>query len=369
VKQKTAPKTVGQGFWHKEAQGLHSFSFHPFHFPFSLRLGASVADFSARHWKALARLLVLGAAVTLVATHLRSADLGRALHRLPIADIALIVGALSPLAVLLRALRWRTLMPAGGRVPLRAYAGAYLVGVLANAILLGRFGDLVKARFICRPGVDYGRSLSVVVIDRLLEGLALLLGFAALLVFAPLPLWASRLAWIAASASLGALAILRVLFDHQTGFLRWTKRLLVRLPASLQRWLLAAVERLLAGCEALASTRRVTVGLLYAFAVWGVEIAAVALVLHALSIPAPLLTAAIVLLVVLNFGMLVPTSPGSIGVYQWLCVFALSLWGVDHRLALALGIVMQTILFVPLYLAGLVWLIAEGGNLKSNISG
>jgi hypothetical protein len=69
------------------------------------------------------------------------------------------------------------------------------------------------------------------------------------------------------------------------------------------------------------------------------------------------LVAAIVLVVVLNFGMLVPTSPGSVGVYQWLCVFALSLWGVGRQLALALGIVMQTVLFVPLYLAGLVWLV------------
>ena len=67
--------------------------------------------------------------------------------------------------------------------------------------------------------------------------------------------------------------------------------------------------------------------------------------------------AAIVLVVVLNFGMLVPTSPGAVGIYQLLCVFALSLWRVDRQLALALGIVMQTILFLPLYLAGLVWLV------------
>ena len=309
------------------------------------------------HWKRLARLVVLVAAVTLVATHLGRADLARALTQLRLGYIGVIVLVLSPLAVLLRALRWRSLVPAADRAPLGAYAGAYLVGVLANTILLGRFGDLVKARFICRPGLAYSRSLSVVAIDRLLEGLALLLVFAAVLLETPLPAWASRLASVAGLASLVTLIALRTLFDCREGFLRVMKRGLARLPASIRGRSLGVLEPLLAGCEALSSFRRVTVAIAYAFAVWGVEIAAVALLLRALSVPAPWLLAAIVLVVVLNFGMLVPTSPGSVGVYQWLCVFALSLWGVGRQLALALGIVMQTVLFVPLYLAGLVWLV------------
>jgi hypothetical protein len=297
------------------------------------------------------------AAVALVATHLRRADLARALTQLRLGYVTVIVLGLSPLAVLLRALRWRSLVPTADRAPLRAYAGAYLVGVLANSILLGRLGDLVKARFIGRPGVAYSRSLSVVVIDRLLEGLALLLLFAAVLLETPLAAWASRLAWGAGLASLVSLVALRTLFYYRAGFLRVTERGLARFPASIRGQPLGVLERLLAGCEALASFRRVTVALAYAFAVWGVEIAAVALLLRALSVPAPGLLAGIVLVVVLNFGMLVPTSPGSVGVYQWLCVFALSLWGVERQLALAFGIVMQTVLFVPLYLAGLVWLL------------
>jgi len=306
--------------------------------------------------KGLARLLVLIAAVTLIATHLHPADLARSLARIKIGYVAVIVLALSPLAVLLRALRWRSLVPAPDRVPVPAYAGAYLVGVLANSILLGRLGDLVKARFICRPGIDYGRSLSVVIIDRLLEGVALLAVFAAVLLNAPLPAWASRLAWVAGLASLGTLIALRTLFQYRAGFLRMAEGGLAHLPAAIRGRSLSLFERLLGGCEALTNYRCVMVALIYSLAVWGVEIATVALLLRALSVPAPRLLAAIVLIVVLNFGMLVPTSPGAVGVYQLLCVSALSLWGVDRQLALALGIVMQTVLFVPLCVAGLVCL-------------
>lgn len=323
-----------------------------------------------RRWKALARLVVLAAVLALVARHFNPGDFARDLARVKIGYVACIVLVASPLAVVLRALRWRFLLAAGNRVPLRAYVGAYLVGALANAVLLGRFGDFVKARFISKPvgsgvgpgvgpgvgDVTYGRSLSVVVIDRLLEGLALLVVFAAVLATASLPAWASRLAWLGGGLSLAALIALRLLFGHRAGFLRLAERALARVPASIRDRLLTAVEGLLAGCEALASYRRVMVGLVYAFAVWGVEIATVAILLRAFSVPAPRFLAAIVLVVVLTFGMLVPTSPGSVGVYQLLCVFTLSLWGVDRQLALAFGIVMQAVLFVPLYLAGLVWL-------------
>lgn len=303
--------------------------------------------------------------LALIVTHLNTADLARALGRLRPGPVALIVLVLSPLAVLLRALRWRSLLPAGDQVPLHAYLGAYLVGALANSVLLGRFGDLVKARFICRPGVDFGCSLSVVVIDRLLEGLALLSVFDVILLRAPLPLWASRLAEVAGLTSLLALVALRVLFRFRTVLLRLTERSAASFSASFRGRLLRAADRLLSGCAALADYRRVLVALVLAFAVWGVEIATVALLLHTFSVPVPWPVAAVVLLVVLNFGMLVPMSPGSVGVYQLLCVFALSLWGVDRQLALALGIVMQTVLFVPLYLAGAVWLLVTMRSRKT----
>jgi uncharacterized protein (TIRG00374 family) len=292
------------------------------------------------HWKRIARLLVFGGVVVLIATQLKTRDLGHAFAHLGAGYLVAVVLVLSPLAVLLRALRWRCLLPLGDRVPLRSYVGAYLVGMLANSILLGRFGELVKARFICRPGLDYGRSLSVVLIDRLLEGLALLMVFAVVLLNTTLPIWASRLAWVAGFASLAALVLLRTLFAFRAGFLQVTERGLAHLPAPVRSRVLRAAERLLAGCEALASYRRVMMALLYAFAVWGVEIGTVVLLFKGLSIRAPWLVAAIVLLVVLSFGMLVPISPGSVGVYQLLCALSLSLWGVDRQLGLTLGIVM-----------------------------
>ncbi|MGH9437112.1 MAG: lysylphosphatidylglycerol synthase transmembrane domain-containing protein, partial [Terriglobia bacterium] len=259
-----------------------------------------------------------------------------------------------PLTVILRSVRWRWLLPAGGHLPLSSFIGAYLVGNLANSLLLGKFGDLVKAKLICDSKVDYGRSVTVVVIDRLFEGTALILIFAAVLLTSSLPGWAYELAWIAGGAAIGALVTLRIIFHHQVRFLNAAERVLNRLPVRWAGKLMVAVRGLVAGCEVLADYRRMRFAFLYALAVWGVEVLGVMAFLAAFSIPVPRLLAAVVLIVVVNLGMLVPITPGSVGVYQLLCAFALALWGVNRQVAFALGIAMQTVNFVPMYAAGLV---------------
>jgi len=324
-----------------------------------------------RHWKHTARLLAVLGVVYLAGSQFHPGEIERAFARLTPLTLIAVVLLLSPLAVLLRVLRWRRLLPGGKRLPLRSWIGAYLVGVMANSLLLGKFGDLAKARAICDAELDYGQSLAVVAIDRLLEGMALLLAFTVVLLTSPLPGWAYRLAWIAGLASVGVLVALWGLFHHRTSILEGTERRLGWLPASLHRRVLGGAQRLLAGCEALADYRRVLIALLYSLGVWAVEIATVATFLAAFSAPCPRLAAAVMILIVLNFGLLVPVSPGSVGVYQLLCVFALSFWRVDPQLAFGLGVVMQIVLFVPLYLAGFVWLLvlirSRGKNVTAQV--
>lgn len=263
-----------------------------------------------------------------------------------------------PLAILLRGAKWRYLFSDHERLPLRFYLRAYVTGVLANAVLLSKFGDLVKARSICDSRVGYGQSLAVVAIDRLLEGLCLLMIFAVAILNSSLPRWAYELALVAGVASLGTLGILRLMFHKREPVLAIAQRNLAKIPVLIGKRLLGLLDRVLLGCEVLANHRRVVGSLLYAVAVWAVDITTVVFFLAAFSVPAPRVVSAVTLLVVLNFGILVPISPGSVGVYQLLCAAALALWGVDRQLGFAVGVAMQTVLFVPLYLVGLILILA-----------
>ncbi len=314
------------------------------------------------NWRTIARLVLFALVVWVILVQVRKADLSSAFLRLKLWYLVPVILVFSPLGVVLRALRWRVLLPGGERLPLVNYIRAYILGILANSVLLSKLGDLAKAKAICNNEVTYGRSLAVVLIDRLLEAMALLLLFSGVLVTSALPVWATRLAGVVGLAGIGALVGLRIAFRYREKLLKTVRVVLRSVPDSVGSWLLRFTERLLEGCAALTDHRRVAIAMLYALAVWSVEILMVATFLAAFSIPAPKFVAATVILMVLNFGTLVPISPSSVGVYQLLCAFALSLWGIDRGLSLSLGIVMQTVLFVPLYSVGLIWILVAKWN-------
>jgi uncharacterized protein (TIRG00374 family) len=308
-----------------------------------------------RVWKWVIQLFGLVAVAWLLATRVHPSEVIQAFARARFGYLPGLVLLLSALAVLLRSIRWRYLLNESESIPLHSFVGAYVIGVLANSILLGKFGDLIKAKAISH--VEYERSLAVVIIDRLLEGIALVLIFAIVLFRLSLPGWAYRLAWTAGLGSAGVLVGLRVLSSQRERLLLKAENAFRFLPTSMRNRLWPIAHRLLSGCQVLSDYRRVMVALVWALSVWIVEIATVMIFLAAFSLPVPRFMGATVLLVVLNFGTLVPISPGSLGVYQMLCVFALSFWGVDPQLGVALGMAMQAMLFIPLYVAGLIWIL------------
>jgi len=315
------------------------------------------------------RIAALAAASSFIATHFAWRQVAASFSRLQPLYLIPIVLFLSPAAVLLRSLRWRGLVPDGQRVPVLGYVRACLVGFLANSLLPGKLGDLVKVRMICHPGVAYACSLGSALIDRVLEGVALLLILAPTAYFSDdAPAWVRGLALSAAAIAVCALLATAVLFRYRRAVLVWSKRPLRFLSSGVRKHVSTWLEALLAGFESMTSARRMLKALAYSLAVWVLELVVVCMFLAAFSVPAPRLLAAVLILVALNFGTLLPVSPGSVGIYQLLCVFALSQWNVNRELGFGMGLAMQAVLFLPIYAAGLVCLIPMGASRQSQSS-
>jgi hypothetical protein len=55
----------------------------------------------------------------------------------------------------------------------------------------------------------------------------------------------------------------------------------------------------------------------------------------------------------MHLGLAVPSSPARIGVFHYLCVLSLSVFGVEASLALAYGFVLHFVVVLPIIFAGL----------------
>lgn len=248
-----------------------------------------------------------------------------------------------------RTFRWQALLRPRSAPFLRTWR-ALLVGQLANAVLPGRAGDLVRAAWLTGEGHALARVLASVVAEKVWDLLALSFCAALLLALAPLPAWFTRpVGWLALILALGLPVSLAFLAHRE----RWLGPL-ERMQWRGIRWLAAFLREATEGFRGLHDTgtaARVAgwTGLTWALgalANWGA--------LRAFGVGN--WPAALFLLAVLMAGQAIRVSPGQLGVWEALAVLALGIFGVDMRTGLAVGLALHGTVLLPLTLGALVGL-------------
>ena len=96
--------------------------------------------------------------------------------------------------------------------------------------------------------------------------------------------------------------------------------------------------------------------------IWIITLMLYQILLWSLDIQVPFV-ATLTLLVFLQVGVRLPSSPGSIGVFHYLCVVALSFFGVTKSVALSYGLLLHLVTFLPTSLLGLLYLSRKGYSL------
>ncbi len=287
-------------------------------------------------------------------------ELGRALAG---ADPGMLAAALLAQVawMLVRAERWRVLLP--GRATFADLFWAQAIGLLGTNVLPLRAGEVVQALALNRcAGVALARVAGSIVLQRLLD-LAVLV--ALLLVLLPrveMP-WAMKLGGLAIAAALGlGIAGLLVvgLLERRTAGL--VEAVAARLPARAGAALRKGWGELLAG---LGPIRRPGVALwaaLLSVLLWGVSILTAWAVIQSIA-PGPSALEAMFFIAALAVGIAVPSTPGFVGVFEYVGQQALALPFPERYTpasALAIAVLTHAAAYAAGSLAGLVGLARLG---------
>jgi hypothetical protein len=87
--------------------------------------------------------------------------------------------------------------------------------------------------------------------------------------------------------------------------------------------------------------------------IWGLAFLNIELILQAVRIGAPL-AASLLILVALQAGISLPSLPGKVGVFEYVCVLSLAAYGVDRSIGLSYGILLHAVVYLPTLALGLV---------------
>ena len=197
-----------------------------------------------------AALLVLG--LFILAGFVASLDLAAIVSAVSGADAGWLALALALLVanVLVKALRWRVMAATMSQRPLSlpAASAAILAGVAAASLTPGRGVELAKPLLLrSSHGVPMAASTAAVVVERLLDGAALIILFAVSLLVVPAGRGSAFYPVIAAIGLFFAVGAALLLLPHRlTSLATWvTDRL--PLPAPVQSRLASIAERFAAG--------------------------------------------------------------------------------------------------------------------------
>ena len=262
------------------------------------------------------------------------------------------------LSFFLRSLRWRILLNAEEHLPVGTVFCATMACYMGNAFLPARAGELIRTFVVSgRSSLTKTYVLTTALSERLMDVIALVLWASLILLgIRPKPDWMGGVARsMAVVASLGAVTI--AILPH-TGDL--SQRLLLRLPLpqGLRDRLVALADQVLLGMRAFHHTGRFLGFAGMTVVAWLTDGLSAMIAARALDL-AVSFSMAMLLLTSLGLSSALPSTPGYLGIYQFVAVTVLVPLGIAKSAALAYILVLQAYGYLITLLLGLpcLWLL------------
>jgi uncharacterized protein (TIRG00374 family) len=265
-------------------------------------------------------------------------------------------------AVAVRTWRWSYLLRPTKRVPFGRLYEIVVIGYMGNNVYPARAGELVRSYVLRQTdGVSMAFSLSTILIERIMDGIVMV---AFVLIGLPsvknLPAGANSF-----------ILLVSVIFALGVGVFFWmalapntadriAHAIITRLvPLRFQAPLLGFVSRFVSGASSLSRPRDLLVIVATTVLAWLLETVKYWFVMHAFSLD---LTFVDLMLVngVANLSTIIPSGPGYVGTFDSAGIGIITSLGIPQELATAYTLVLHAVLWLPVTLLGVFFMLREG---------
>ena len=260
-----------------------------------------------------------------------------------------------------RSLRWRYFLDPIGRTDSRSLFSALIIGYMANTVTPAHLGEFLRAYVLSRKKRMAMESVfATIVVERIIDVVTLVLLMLLVLWLYPFPSWVIVSGCIMFGAVMGICLLLLASKRFDTHINTILCRLL---PQTLGHKIACSLNNFLSGIVPLKQRSDSVPVLFYTAAIWlcyalSYYFALSVFELNALyDLP---WYAAIVILVITTISIVVPSSPGYVGTYHFLCQTSLMFFGVSAEAALSYATIAHGINVLPVMALGFVFAGHEG---------
>jgi hypothetical protein len=243
------------------------------------------------------------------------------------------------------------------------------IGYMANTFLPGHLGEIVRAYHArAKTQIPASAIFATIIVERLIDVLTLLILLGLAMIVFPFPGWVQKSGAIMLILVVFLFALLLLMKKYRPQTMAASRRFVALLPAGAALKITEFLESFLSGVVALKRLGHYLVVGVLSLLIWVCYALIIQILFYAFAfvrfyhLP---WTAALVALVITTISVVVPSSPGYVGSYHFLCQLSLGLFAVPKGPALSYAFVLHAVNIFPVFFLGLFFLSREKLSLKS----
>jgi uncharacterized protein (TIRG00374 family) len=252
-----------------------------------------------------------------------------------------------------RTWRWHYMLRPIKAVPLVRLFPVVVIGYMGNNIYPARAGELIRAYVLRqKEAVSISASLATIIVERIFDGVIMLLFVFVSLPLTPMPEGLRRVVVLFSLLFFGALAVFFVIAARparsQVVYNWFIARLVPPRYQDLARGLL---DRFMDGLHCLRSGKDVLMIFVTSLVIWLAETVKYWFVMHSFDFSVPFYVLMLMNGVV-NLATTIPSAPGYVGTFDAPGIEVLKQFGVDRAVATSYTLVLHAALLLPITLLG-----------------
>ncbi len=256
----------------------------------------------------------------------------------------------------LRSYRWGVILQPMEKISQFTLFAVTSVGFLAIAAIPARIGELARPYLIAKKSsIKMSSALGTIIVERVLDSLAVLTMTIAVLILQDLPSWMIKSGILFFIVTMLMIACIIGLIWRRETAVKIIDRILRRLPGKLAQKVNHVIHHFIDGFQVITDVKRLLYLLFLSAVVWLVDVAAIYTLLLAFGFNLPVL-AAFVVMVILIAGIAIPTAPGFIGNWHYACILGLSLFGIAKPEAFSFALVYHFLSMIVVIILGVIFL-------------
>lgn len=302
--------------------------------------------------------------IFLLGRNLNLADIGKAFYSI---NYSIIIPAvlIQISSYWIRSVRWKYILSGIKPMKTKELLPIISISYMANNLLPLRIGEFVRAYLVSKKGkISAAASFSTIMLERIYDGITLLLflGFTAL--FFPFPNWVKQIGILTTLLFLGALIFSVGIVSFRSKTMQLVNWGLKIFPKRLHAKLSVLIDKLIVGLEVVKNKRALLPIAFYSILIWLMEASLFYAIAEAFDFSSTVYIA-LFTLVIVNLGIMIPSSPGYIGTFEFFVSKSLGVFGIIKELALGYSVILRITQYIPITIIGFIFMLKEGLSFKA----